>query len=83
MRIVGWAAGSAQPTFVSLNDAFGPGAEAALRRFQAAYGLTVDGVAGHRRSTGSTPWKAPTDRPRTSTSPSSRARTAPASRAAR
>jgi zinc D-Ala-D-Ala carboxypeptidase len=46
IRIAGWAADSASHTYVAVDGGFGAGTYAALRRFQSAYGLGVDGVAG-------------------------------------
>ncbi|MFB8117125.1 D-Ala-D-Ala carboxypeptidase family metallohydrolase [Streptomyces sp. NPDC056465] len=46
IRIAGWAADSASHSRVSVDGAFGAGTAAAVRRFQAAYGLSVDGSAG-------------------------------------
>jgi len=46
IRVAGWAAGSASQTFVTIDGAFGAGTTAAVKRFQAAYSLAADGIAG-------------------------------------
>ncbi|SFB33739.1 Putative peptidoglycan binding domain-containing protein [Amycolatopsis marina] len=45
IRIAGWAADSPKKTYVAVDGEFGPGTEAALKRFQRAYGVTANGVA--------------------------------------
>jgi len=46
IRVAGWAADSASQTRVSIDGEFGPGTAAAVKRFQAAYGLTADASVG-------------------------------------
>jgi peptidoglycan hydrolase-like protein with peptidoglycan-binding domain len=46
IRVAGWAADSTTQTYIALDGVFGSATESAVRRFQSAWGLTVDGIAG-------------------------------------
>src|SRR5919205_2029964 len=46
IRVAGWAAASASQTRIVLDGDFGPATAGAVKRFQSAYGLGADGVAG-------------------------------------
>ncbi|RWZ54775.1 muramoyltetrapeptide carboxypeptidase [Halobacillus fulvus] len=51
IRVAGYAADSAAQTYVIVDGVFGNGTEAAVKRFQRAYGLTADGIAGPQTHT--------------------------------
>ncbi|WP_240627230.1 D-Ala-D-Ala carboxypeptidase family metallohydrolase [Thermoflavimicrobium daqui] len=46
IRVAGWAADSPSKTYVSVDGQFGAGTEAAVKRFQKAYGLKPTGIVG-------------------------------------
>lgn len=46
IRVAGWAADAPEQTYVSVDGEFGPETEAAVVRFQEAYGLQPDGIVG-------------------------------------
>jgi peptidoglycan hydrolase-like protein with peptidoglycan-binding domain len=46
IRVAGWATSTAGHTRVAIDGDFGPGTATAVRLFQGAYGLGVDGIVG-------------------------------------
>lgn len=46
IRIAGWASDTESKTFIAVDGKFGTGTENALKRFQRAYDLAADGIAG-------------------------------------
>jgi len=48
IKVAGWASDSPQETCLVVDGDFGLQTEAAVKRFQSSYGLTVDGVAGQQ-----------------------------------
>ncbi|MGA8116316.1 MAG: D-Ala-D-Ala carboxypeptidase family metallohydrolase [Actinocatenispora sp.] len=46
IRVAGWAASSASQVYVAVDGVFGNGTAGAVQRFQSAYGLAADGIAG-------------------------------------
>ena len=48
IRVAGWASDSSAgwQHYVAIDSSFGPQTKAAVKRFQAAYGLQVDGIVG-------------------------------------
>src|SRR3954453_6283524 len=48
IRVGGWAASSAQQTFVAWDGSFGPSTTAAVKRFQSAYGLARTASSARR-----------------------------------